>query len=546
MTKSNSTVSSYGVTMQPKTYQGLLRGIEKVVNAVRPTLGPYPRMVALSTQSSANRSPELMDDGGLIARRIIQLPDRDEDIGAMFLRNQLWRMREDHGDGTATLAVLFDYVVRQGLRHIVHGGNAMPLRRYLEQGARLVLEQLQQMTMPVEGQKSLAKIAESICSDPEMAEKLSEIFETISAYGHLELRTGNGRGLEVEYVQGSFWESELHSMTQVNIPGEKKAQLHDCAVLVTDFMVEDLHHVVRMITEAKRAGATSLFLICNGISETCIGFLNTQQTRDVLPVIAAKTPPGNFDQQVAAMEDIALLTGGVPLTRHAGETLESVRQHHFGKARSVWTNHQFLGIVGGKGDPKRLKAQLRSLKNRHAVLEAGDERELIRQRIGKLMGGSAVLWAGGATDAEMNVRKDMASRAAEAVRGAILRGCLPGGGMALLACKPALKQAMERAENPDEKAAYRILLGAMDVPLRTIVSNAGMSPDEIMAYVKMAGDGYGYDVRKRQVVSCSQTEVIDAASIVQAAAVRAINSAALILTVDVLVRHKKPETVVDT
>ena len=540
----NTKVASFGVTIQPKTYQGMLNGVDKLVNAIRPTLGPFPRMVAMAS-SSPGRTPELMDDGGLIARRIIQFPDRDEDMSAMYLRHLLWRMREDCGDGTTTTAVLFQDILHQGIRHIVHAGHAMPLRNYLEQGARLVYAELEKMAQPVENQEMVARIAQSICYDPPMARMLGEIFETIGEFGHFELRSGQGRGLEYEYVEGTFWEGALHSKTMVNIPGENRALLENAAVLVTDLAIDDLHHLVRMITEAKKAGKTALMLICSALSEACVGFLMAESTRKVLPVFAVKTPSMRLEEQIAAMEDIAVMTGAAPMTRQAGETLETVDAHHFGQARNVWSKDQFFGIVGGQGDPHKVRQHFRQLKILHTHLDTGEARDLVRQRIGKLMGGSAVLYVGGATETEIKVRKDLAERTAEAIRGTIMKGVLPGAGMAFLACKPALQAAMQRATDPDEIAAYRILSHAMETPLRTIAANSGLVPNEVMARLKASPPGSVYDVIQKRAVPGDQIAVFDSASVVQNAAYRSILGAALLLTVDVLVRHKKPETMVE-
>jgi chaperonin GroEL len=495
--------------------------------------------------SQSDRAPELMDDGALIARRIIQLPDRDEDIGAMYLRHLLWRMREDCGDGTATTAVLFQEIFRQGIRHIVNGGNAMPLRTFLEKGARIVYHELEKMAHPIENQAVVAHIAESICYDPPMAEKLGEIFETIGEYGHFELRSGQGRGLEYEYVEGTFWEGALHSKSLIPTPGESRALLENAAVLVTDLVVEDLHHLVRMITEAKKAGKNSLMLICSTISETCVGFLAAESTRKILPVFTVQTPFSRLEEQIAAMQDIAVLTGATPLTRQAGESLESVAAHHFGQARSVWSKDQFFGIVGGQGDPRMIRQHFHRLKNFHTGLENGEERNYTRQRIGKLMGGSAILWIGGATESEIKVRKDLAERTAEAIRGAMMKGIVPGAGLAFLACRPALRKALESASDPDEVAAYRILVDVMEIPLRTIAANAGLKPDAVMTELRLSPPGSGYDIFKQQVVPESQMTILDAASVIQGAALRAITGAALLLTVDILVRLKKPETMVE-
>jgi chaperonin GroEL len=548
--KSKETIApQFGVTKQPKSYRSLLRGVDKLVKAIQPTLGPLPRLVAL-TGNQADRSPELIDDGGVIARRIIQLPDRDEDMGAMYLRHLLWRMREDCGDGTATTAVIFNEILQQGVRYIVNGGNAMPLRAYLEKGARLVYDELAKMSRPVEGKDMLVHIAESICYDREMAAMLGEIFETIGEYGHFELRTGNSRGVYHEYTEGSYWEGMLHSKAMINDPAENRAHLENAAVLATDFVVDDLHHLVRMITEAKKAGKTALMLICSTISDACVGFLTMESTRAILPVFAVNTPYSRQDYQMAAIEDIGVLTEAIPMTRQAGETLESVRAENFGQARSVWAKDQFFGIVGGQGDPRKIRRHFASLKKLHASLDNGETRDIVRQRIGKVMGGSAILWVGGVTESEIKVRKDLAERTAEAMRGAMLKGVLPGAGLSFLACKPALQAALQAAQqpgsDPDEAAAYRILIGAMDVPLRAIAANAGLKPDEVMADLKHAGPGSGYDIFQKQAVPAAQITVLDSASVVQAAAYRSITGAALLLTVDVLIRVKKPETVLET
>jgi chaperonin GroEL len=234
------------------------------------------------------------------------------------------------------------------------------------------------------------------------------------------------------------------------------------------------------------------------------------------------------------------------MTRHAGETLESVRAENFGQARSVWAKDQYFGIVGGQGDPRKIRRHFASLKKLHASLDNGETRDIVRQRIGKVMGGSAILWVGGVTESEIKVRKDLAERTAEAMRGAMLKGVLPGAGLSFLACKPALQAALKQASDPDEAAAYRILISAMDAPLRAIAANAGLKPDEIMADLKHAGPGSGYDIFQKQAVPASQITVLDSASVVQAAAYRSITGAALLLTVDVLIRVKKPETVLET
>ncbi|MCP4638822.1 MAG: hypothetical protein GY851_00240, partial [bacterium] len=187
-----------------------------MVNAVRPTLGPLPRIVAMEHIHGSDKMPEMLDDAGVIMRRIIQLPDRDADMGAMFIRHLLWRLREEVGDGTATAAVLFQSIYDQGVRYIVSGGNAMRLRQHLENGMRTIMDELAGMATHLKGKKELAQIAESICYDPPLSKMLGEIFDIVGEYGRLEIRSGRSREIEREYVEGMYWKSGVVSRQMVS------------------------------------------------------------------------------------------------------------------------------------------------------------------------------------------------------------------------------------------------------------------------------------------------------------------------------------------
>ena len=196
-----------GIAFEPDCRYNFQAGVNQLLNAIRPTLGPYPRYVAIEELSSdKNKPPEILDNGGLIARRIIEISGADADVGAMFVRQMLWRLHETVGDGTATAAVLFQTIYNEGLRYLAAGGNAMLLRRHLESGLRLILTELERLTTPVAGQKQLAQIARTVCYDPPLAEMLGEIFDIIGEYGRLELRSGRSRSLEREYFEGMYWE----------------------------------------------------------------------------------------------------------------------------------------------------------------------------------------------------------------------------------------------------------------------------------------------------------------------------------------------------
>jgi chaperonin GroEL len=223
----------------------------------------------------------------------------------------------------------------------------------------------------------------------------------------------------------------------------------------------------------------------------------------------------------------------------AGDTLRQIKSEDFGRARRIWADHRNFGIVGGKGNPRALRQHIATLRASFDGAEESVLREKLLKRIGKLLGGSATLWVGGVTELEITEREELAKRTAAALRGAIMEGVLPGGGVSALNCRPALQRELDQSADPDKRAAYRILMKTVEAPIRTIVANAGYDASEVMAEIKLAGPGYGFDVTSGQVLDVMQAGIWDAAIVQKSAAYAAIASAALALTVDVLIHHKQ-------
>ncbi len=512
-----------------------------MVDAVSPTLGPLPRLVALEPIAPKSKMPEFLDDGGTIARRIIELPDRDEDMGAMFVRQVLWNLREKTGDGTATAAVLFRSIYDLGVHYITSGGNAMMLRRYLEEGLPVIMEHLSALARPVEGKEQIAQIAEAICYDPPLARMLGEIFDIIGEHGRLEIRSGRGRGLEREYVEGMYWDQSGVHARQMLDPSTLRVDLENAAIMISDFELEDPYQLMPLLVRAAEAKLTPLVLVAAKLSEKCVGLLMAaSKDPSKFHVIAVKTPGLISYDRYGALEDLAILTGGKYFTRTAGQSVAQVQLSDLGRARRAWADRFNFGIIGGKGDPRALRDHIASLRLAFSRAEDKNDRRNIQKRIGKLLGGSATLYVGGLTKADADARKELAERTAEALRGTIREGVIPGGGASLLSCKPMLQKIADESADVDRRAAYRILARAMEAPMRTIISNAGYDASEVMAEVKLAGPGYGFDVRSGRVVDMAEAGIFDALSVQKEAVHSAVSSAALALTIDVLVHRKKP------
>jgi len=529
-----------GVVFQPRTCQGMQRGIEKLVGAIRPTLGPLHGTVVIEKESKVGR-PEMLDNGAVIARRIIQLADRDEDMGAMYLRQVLWNLHEKVGDGTATAAVIFQAIYAGGLRYRAAGGDTMRLRQYLEAAQAEIEAELDKQITHLEGKEALARLAQTICYDPPLAKMLGEIFDIIGEYGQLEIRPGRGRELEREYGEGMYWDGGVVSRAMFPAPVQRRVQMENAFILCTDLEVREAQDLAPVLEMAVRAGCENLLLVAATLSEQALALLLTN--RQKIKVVAVKAPALDVITRSEALEDLALLTGGRAFFQAAGDTLSSVSPADLGQSRRVWADMDNFGMVGGKGDPRRLRRHIAQLRAAIAGVDDPQTRKRLQIRIGKLLGGSAVLWVGANTPLDLEARKALAERSAEAMRGAIRSGVVPGGGAALLACRPILQSKKRAAEDVAERMAYHILLAAVEAPIRALLENAGFKPDDVLA---RTNGRLGFDVLQRQVVDMTQAGLYDAASVVKAALFSAIRGAALALTVDVLVHQSKPPAVYHT
>lgn len=528
------------VVFQEQAHQGFQIGINQIADAVRPTLGPYPRIVAITKVKPHDQLPEMLDDGGTIARRIIQLPDRDVDTGAMFIRQLLWRQHEQQGDGTATTAVLFQSIYNQSMKFIAAGGNSMIMRRYLENGMRIILDELSKETIPVEGRETIAEVAESVCGDPELAEVLGEIFSIMGIYGQVEVRSGKSRGIEREYVSGTYFESGLHNQLMVNDHENVRAQIENPSIFLSDLEIKKASDIIPVIRVAAEAGMPGLVVVCRSISDEAVGILmRASQNPDRFKAMAVKTPGNKVTEQDAFLEDLAILTGGKAYLRATADSFQNIRLDDLGEARRIWADKNFLSVFGGKGDPVEIRRHINQLKGRYEKIDDMDIRSITLTRLGKFMGGSATLFIGGMSELDIQDRKEKAQRAISAVRAALLRGVLPGGGAALLAVKPVLAELIDKADDLEEKVSYQILHRGLEEPTRTILSNAGYDANVFIDRLAAEGKGFGVDVRSGEIVDMVKTGIFDSAGVLLEAVRGAISSAALGITVDVMVHRKR-------
>ncbi len=525
----------------PGTQQALRRGISTLVKAIAPTLGPLPRR---SVAENLNKL-ELLDDGGLIARRIIALPEPEDDVGAMLLRQVLWKARQHMGDGAATAALLYQKIFTEGARFIAAGADPMRLRARLLALLPALSQHLTADARQLRAESELQALAFSVCYDEEMAAILGEALHTLGQFAQVDVREGHGRGMACNFVEGSYWPGGAQSKEMLRGGHRLVAELHDAAILVTDMEIEEPGELVPLMQLALRSGVKQLLLIVDSISDKGLAVALDKRVSDRIRTVIVKLDGYHPGELSLAQEDIALLTGGRPILQKAGETLATVKERDFGWARWVWADDKNFGIASGKGDPALLRESVRRLRAAYTDTDDDEARERILRRLGALNGGLATVYVGGIAKDEIRQRKELAERAIRALRGAASGGVIAGGGVALLRCKAWLLHDLDSQDELESRAARLILAEAVEAPIRQLLENAGYDPGEVLAQLSVCAGDRGFDVMKGEIVDMAQAGIVDVAQVQAEALRRAVASAALALTIEVLVLHRDPETMTE-
>ncbi len=525
-----------GVLSGPAASIALRRGIDRMANAVRPTLGPSPRTVAVHDVRSG-RPIEVLDDAATILRRIIEVPDPYVNMGAMMLRHSAWKTYEAVGDGSAITAVLFQALVRHLSPYVAAGGDPIALRRHLERGVAVVVEALQEQARMLEGPDEIARAAETLCHDPELAEMLGEIFDIVGTDGYLQVETAYAPGLERQYVEGIHWNQGYMSAYFINDEEKQEVRLEAPWVLISDLRIttaDDLLPLLDRLVEAKCPG---LVLIADEVTDSALGLLLANHRQGTLLSVAVKSP--SFEpHRSRILQDLAVLTGGRVISEESGQRPASVDLAALGHVRHAWANAHNFGLYGGDADPAALRRRIVEVKADLAATTNDDDREQVRQRLGKLMGGVAVLYVGELTESQQNTRKAKAQRAVTALRLGLSRGVVPGGGAAYVACQKAL-QAIP-ISSTDERAAFEALAATLEEPLAAIATNIGMEPKTVVAQVKKGGPWDGFDARTGTIVDLWDAGIVDPLPVMQTALEVAVSGAVMTLGSDVLVHMRTP------
>lgn len=517
--------------------RALMRGVEKAAKLVRPTLGPIARSVAIQPLTGDNRSPEILDDGGTILRRVIELKDKYESMGAMIMRQLAWRVKDEVGDGTTTAVVLADAIIRESLRYIEAGGNAMIIRHGIEKALRVILDELDAMKVPVSTQEEITRVAAAATGNEEMGRYLGEMFDIVGADGTITVEETQRATLDRRYIEGVTWDKGYVSPYMVTDRERMEAMLDSPVVLITDHWLKDASQLIPLMQRLIEAGEKSLFVVANDFEGDALALLVTNTLHKRITTIGVKAP-GHGDRRLRVLEDLAILTGAKVISLDAGDMIQDVQLNHLGRAQRIWANKDYFSIIGGAGDPQALRDRLVEVKKDIKWFKEKKEDyeyDKARERLGKLSGGAAILTVGAATETDLKLLKARAEDGVRTVRAAVEGGIVPGGGIALLACVP---KVLAIPATGDEVVGLRIVARALEEPMRRIILNAGLEDAPIVERVRQAGPGYGFDARTGEVVPMIEAGIYDPARVVRAAVEAGVSGAMMIVTTETLVLRK--------
>jgi chaperonin GroEL len=506
----------------------ILRGVVTLADAARGTLGPRARTVMLERDFGA---PTVINSGVIVARAI-ELPDRFENMGAQMAREVASRTSEVAGDGTTTATLLATAMVTEGMKYVAAGMNPMDLKRGVDKAVEALVEALKRLARPCEGRTAIAQVAGiSANNDPTIGGLVADAIERVGREGVITVEDGSGLASELEVVEGMQFDRGYLSPYFITLPDKQQAVLDDAAILVTDrriAAIADLLPVLEKIANAKRP----VLVIAEEVEGEALATLVVNHLRGVLSACAVKAP-GFGDRRKALLADIAVLTGATVIAEEAGLALERADLAQLGRARRVRVDKDTCTLVGGAGDAAKVNARVELLRRELDAATSEYDREQLRERIAKLAGGVAVVKVGAATEAEMKERKARVEDALHATRAAIAEGVLAGGGVALLRARAELG-ALAGA-NHDEDCGIRIVLRAVEEPLRQIVANAGLEPSVVLDRVVGASGDFGFNAASGEYGDLVAMGVLDPCKVTRTALQNAASIAGLILTTDCVV-----------
>jgi chaperonin GroEL len=512
--------------------RSLKKGIDILAEAVKSTLGPKGRNVALDKKFG---SPTITHDGVTVAKEI-SLESPFENMGAQLLKEAATRTNDVAGDGTTTATVLAQAIVTEGLKNLAAGANPMQLKQGIEKGTEAVVEYIRSKAIPVEDKKEIAQIAAISAADDTIGQLIAEVMDRVGKDGVITVEESRGINFETEYVEGMQVDKGYISAYFVTNAEKMEASIDDPYILITDKKISAVQDILPLLEKLTQQGRREIVIISEDVDGEALATLVVNKLRGILNVLAVKAP-GFGDRRKEMLRDIAVLTGGQVISEEMGRRLDSATLADLGQARRVVSHKDDTTIVEGKGSSTEIQARIRQIKAQIEETTSDYDREKLQERQAKLSGGVALIKVGAGSEVELKYRKTRVEDAVSATRAGVEEGMVPGGGVALLNAVEALNSLKLTG---DAATGVSILRRALDEPLRQLAINAGRDGSVIVEGVRRAqkehqNDKYGYNVLTDNYEDMVESGIIDPAKVTRSALQNASSIAAMILTTEALI-----------
>ncbi|WP_025599444.1 chaperonin GroEL [Burkholderia sp. WSM2230] len=527
-------MSAKDVRFHDSARSRIVKGVNVLADAVKVTLGPKGRNVMIERSFGA---PVITKDGVSVAKEI-ELKDRFENMGAQVVKQVASKTADVAGDGTTTATVLAQSIVQEGMKHVAAGMNPMDLKRGIDKAVAALLDELSRISKRISTSREIAQVASiSANADEAIGKIIADAMDKVGKEGVITVEDGKSLDNELDVVEGMQFDRGYLSPYFINNPDRQAAYLDDPLILVCDRKISAVRDLLPILEASAKAGKP-LFIIAEDVEGEALATLVVNSMRGVLKVAAVKAP-GFGDRRKAMLEDIAVLTGATVISEETGKQLEKATLEDLGSAKRVEVRKDDTIIIDGAGEQQRIDARVKAIRAQIAETASDYDREKLQERVAKLAGGVAVIKVGAATEVEMKEKKDRVEDALHATRAAVEEGIVPGGGVALLRARAVI--ANLKGTNADQDAGIRIVLRALEAPLRVIASNAGDEPSVVIAKVLEGKGNFGYDASTGQYGDLVEAGVVDPTKVTRTALQNAASVAGLILTTDATVAEVPKE-----
>ena len=516
------------IIFDDKARQALKKGVDKLAQAVKITLGPKGSNVILDRGFG---SPLITNDGVTIAKEI-ELEDKVENLGAEVLKQAAEKTNDIAGDGTTTAVVLAWSIITAGLKNVTAGADALSIKRGIDKAVKAVIKELKNISQKVDSHDEIANVGSISADDKEIGSMIANIFDEVGKSGVITVEESKTLGLSKEVVKGLQFNKGYISPYMITDSEKMESILEDPYVIITDKKITIIQEILPLLDKIVQSGKKDLLIIADDLSGEALATLILNKLRGTFNVIAVKTP-GFGDNKKELMEDIAIITGSKIISEEIGLKLDKTELDDLGHARRIVINKDNTTIVDGGGNAEKIQNRIKQIKKQLENTDSDFDKEKLEERLAKLSGGIAVIKVGAATEVEQKEKQHRVEDAVRATKAALEEGVVPGGGIALLRSSKALDNI--QVDNEDEKIGVDIILRSLEEPIRQISENAGRSGEVVLEEAKKRQDNEGFDVTKGEFIDMFKAGIVDPTKVTRSALENAASVASMLLTTKVVI-----------